>query len=129
MTVAREWAAYCRTTASVALAPNVEARARLCVADHLHAAMHGVRSDTAAMLRRYFGWEGSSSAATSAESSAFYSGAISAVHEIDDVHQDLVPQSVLLVLARRTFGLSITESARQLDEPVLQGLGRVKSLD
>jgi 2-methylcitrate dehydratase PrpD len=101
MTVAREWAAYCQASASTALPPNVEARARLCVADHLHAAMHGARSDTAAMLRRYFGREASASAAGSAESSAFYAGAISAVHEIDDVHQDtsLHPGSVVVAAA------------------------------
>jgi 2-methylcitrate dehydratase PrpD len=110
MTIAREWAAYCRTTASVALPPNVEARARLCLADHLHAAMHGARSDTGAMLRRYFGWEGSSSAAASAaasaESSALYAGAISAVHEIDDVHQDtsLHPGSVVVAAAIAVAG-------------------------
>ena len=89
MTIAREWAAYCQRTASAALPAEVEARARLCLADHLHAAMHGARSHTATMLRRYSGWEQSMvSSALGAESAALYAGAVSAVHEIDDVHQD-----------------------------------------
>jgi ABC-type glutathione transport system ATPase component len=75
MTVAGAWASYCRRTASAALASDVEARARLCVADHLHAAMHGAHSDTAALLRRYLGWGSSGgAAATDAESAALYSG-------------------------------------------------------
>ena len=68
MTVARAWAGYCRGVASAPLPASVEARARLCVADHLHAAMHGARSETATMLRRYFGWaEASRAGATDAE--------------------------------------------------------------
>jgi 2-methylcitrate dehydratase PrpD len=107
MTVARAWAAYCGETAAVALPANVETHARLCVADHLHAAMHGARSDTATMLRRYLGWEGSAHAgATDAESAALYAGAISAVHEIDDVHQDtsLHPGSVVVAAAIASAG-------------------------
>ena len=76
MTVARAWATYCRRTASAALPANVEARARLCVADHLHAAMHGARSDTgndAAPLFR-LGSELRSAGATDAESAALYRG-------------------------------------------------------
>jgi len=102
MTIAREWAAFCRTTASAALPASVEARARLCVADHLHAAMHGARSDTGKLLRRYLGWEANPhSGAVAAESAALYAGAISAVHEIDDVHQDtsLHPGSVVVAAA------------------------------
>jgi 2-methylcitrate dehydratase PrpD len=67
--------------------------------------MHGAHSDTAALLRRYFGWESSAGAtATDAESAALYSGAISAVHEIDDVHQDtsLHPGSVVVAAAIAT---------------------------
>ena len=99
MTVASEWAAYCGQTAAIPLPASVEARARLCVADHLHAAIHGANSGTATMLRRYFGWEDSvRAAAAGAEAAAFYEGAISAVHEIDDVHQDtsLHPGSVVV---------------------------------
>ena len=55
MTIARQFAAFCRRTATAPLPPDVEARARLCVADHLHAAMHGARSDTAVLLSRYLG--------------------------------------------------------------------------
>jgi len=102
MTIAREWAAYGRRTASSALPADVEARARLCVADHLHAAMHGARSDTGKLLRRYLGWEANPhSGAVAAESAALYAGAISAVHEIDDVHQDtsLHPGSVVVAAA------------------------------
>ena len=56
-TVASVWAAYCRTTASNPLPSSVETRARLCVADHLHAAIHGAGSDSATLLRNYLGWE------------------------------------------------------------------------
>jgi len=67
--------------------PLDEARARLCVADHLHAAMHGARSDTGKLLRRYLGLDADPhSGVAQAESAALYAGAISAVHEIDDVH-------------------------------------------
>jgi len=72
------------------------------VADHLHAAMHGARSDTGKLLRRYLGWEANPhSGAVAAESAALYAGAISAVHEIDDVHQDtsLHPGSVVVAAA------------------------------
>ena len=90
MTVAGAWAAYCGEVASAPLPASVEARARLCVADHVHAAMHGARSDTATMLRRYFDrGEASHAGAADAESAALYAGTISAVHEIDDVHQDV----------------------------------------
>ena len=107
MTVARAWAAYCRDVASVPLPAIVEARARLCVADHLHAAMHGARSDTATMLRRYFDrGQGSRASAPDAEADALYAGAISAVHEIDDVHQDtsLHPGSVVVAAAIASAG-------------------------
>ncbi|MGZ5250863.1 MAG: MmgE/PrpD family protein, partial [Caldimonas sp.] len=107
MTVARAWAAYCGDVASAPLPASVQARARLCVADHLHAAMHGARSDTATMLHRYFGWEESvRAAAAGAESAALYAGAISAVHEIDDVHQDtsLHPGSVVVAAAIASAG-------------------------
>ena len=102
MTVASEWAAYCRTTASNPLPANVEARARLCVADHLHAAIHGARSDTATLLRSYLGRDAATRGpAINAESAALYAGALSAVHEIDDVHQDtsLHPGSVVVAAA------------------------------
>ena len=100
-TVAGVWAAYCRTTASNPLPESVAARARLCVADHLHAAIHGADSDTATLLRNYLGRESARAPATNAESAALFSGAISAVHEIDDVHQDtsLHPGSVVVAAA------------------------------
>ena len=69
--------------------------------------MHGARSDTATMLRRYFGWgEVSRAGAADAESAALYAGAISAVHEIDDVHQDtsLHPGSVVVAAAIASAG-------------------------
>jgi 2-methylcitrate dehydratase PrpD len=79
----------------------VEARARLCVADHLHAAMHGARSDTGKLLRRYLGWDANHIPAPLRRSRRFVRGAISAVHEIDDVHQDtsLHPGSVVVAAA------------------------------
>ena len=38
MTIAREWAAFCRRTAAATLPASVAQHATLCVADHLHAA-------------------------------------------------------------------------------------------
>jgi 2-methylcitrate dehydratase PrpD len=107
MTVAGEWAAYCRRTASNPLPEDVGTRARLCVADHLHAAIRGVGGDTGTLLRRYLGWDADTHGiATTAESAAFYSGAVSAVHEIDDVHQDtsLHPGSVVVAAALAAAG-------------------------
>lgn len=117
MTVARAWAAYCGDVASAPLPASVEARARLCVADHLHAAMHGARSDTGTMLRRYFDPDGASRAASAdAESAAFYAGAISAVHEIDDVHHDtsLHPGSVVVAAAMASAGETNVPGSRLL---------------
>jgi len=117
MTVARAWAAYCRDVASAPLPASVEVRARLCVADHLHAAMHGARSDTATMLRRYFDrGEATRAGPADAESEAFYAGAVSAVHEIDDVHQDtsLHPGSVVVAAAIATAGEADVPGSRLL---------------
>ncbi len=117
MTVARAWARYCGDVASAPLPASVEARARLCVADHLHAAMHGARSDTATMLRRYLDRDGASRAtAADAESAALYAGAISAVHEIDDVHQDtsLHPGSVVVAAAIASAGETSVPGSRLL---------------
>jgi len=116
-TVARTWAEYCRDIASAPLDPDVEARARLCLADHLHAAMHGARSETASMLRSYFGGGEAARAATAdAESAALYAGAISAVHEIDDVHQDtsLHPGSVVVAAAIACAGEKDVAGSRLL---------------
>ena len=106
MSVAGAWAAWCGAIAATPLPASVEARARLCVADHLHAAIHGARSDTATLVRRYLGWERAGDAASSAESAALYAGALSAVHEIDDVHQDtsLHPGSVVVAAALAAAG-------------------------
>ena len=116
MTVASEWAANCSSTASSPLPANVEARARLCVADHLHAAIHGARSDTATLLRSYLGWERIGGSATHAEAAALYAGAISAVHEIDDVHQDtsLHPGSVVVAAALAAAGECDVSGSRLL---------------
>ena len=85
MTIASDWAAYCVTTASNPLPENVAARTRLCVADHLHAAICGARSETGSLLRRYLGWDANRrEIGTHAESAALYAGAVSAVHEIDE---------------------------------------------
>ncbi len=43
--IAREWAAFCFKTGDATKLPTeTEARAPLCLADHLHAAMHGAGS-------------------------------------------------------------------------------------
>jgi 2-methylcitrate dehydratase PrpD len=102
VTIARELAAFCCQIGTARLPPAVEARARLCVADHLHAAMHGSQSDTSDLLRRYLKWPDSPpSGAIGAELAALYQGAVSAVHEIDDVHQDtsLHPGSAVIAAA------------------------------
>ena len=107
MTVASEWAAYCRRTATNALPAPVDTRARLCLADHLHAAICGARSDTARLLRSYLASHaGSADAVSAAEAAAFYAGALSAVHEIDDVHEDtsLHPGSAVVAAALATAG-------------------------
>lgn len=90
--IAARWAAFSCAAAASTLPGDVEERARLCLADHLHAAMHGARSDTGQLLRAYVGDD------RRAEAFALYAGAISAVHEIDDVHQDtsLHPGSVVV---------------------------------
>ena len=54
MTIAGDIARFCVEVAERPLPPEVENRARLCLADHLHAAMHGARSETGDRLLRYF---------------------------------------------------------------------------
>jgi 2-methylcitrate dehydratase PrpD len=102
VTIARRLAAFCCRIGTARLPPVVEARARLCMADHLHAAMHGAQSDTGDLLKRYIEWSGSPPpGAIGAELTALYQGAMSAVHEIDDVHQDtsLHPGSTVIAAA------------------------------
>lgn len=97
MTIAAEIAAFCAKFGSGPLPPEVEARARLCVADHLHAAMHGARSETGNRVRAYLG----ASAGARAEELALLLGAASTVYEIDDVHKDtsMHPGSVIAATA------------------------------
>jgi len=101
MTIAAGLAAFCTKTRMTALPPEVEARALLCLADHLHAALHGARSETGDRLRRYLASNGATSSPPQAELLALLLGAASTVHEIDDVHQDtsMHPGSVVVSTA------------------------------
>ena len=63
---------------------EVTERARLCVTDHIHAAVLGARGETCALLKEYLGSEH----VQSAEGLALFLGAASTVFEIDDVHHD-----------------------------------------
>ncbi|CAH1696830.1 2-methylcitrate dehydratase PrpD [Hyphomicrobiales bacterium] len=73
---------------------DVADRARLCVGDHLHAALYGTHSETALVLKRYRG-------ATNEEALALQLGTLSTVYEIDDVHRDtsMHPGSVVVAAA------------------------------
>ena len=59
MTIAGGLAEFCTSMASRPLPAAVEDRARLCLADHLHAAIHGMRSETGERLIRYLSPQGS----------------------------------------------------------------------
>lgn len=80
--VSHLFAEFACAAAAAALPGEVAERARLCVVDHLHAALHGARSDTASILRRYRGEPRGD------EATALALGALSTVYEIDDVHRD-----------------------------------------
>jgi 2-methylcitrate dehydratase PrpD len=100
MTIAAGLAEFCSNVASRPLPAAVEDRARLCLADHLHAAIHGMRSETGERLVRYLAPDGAP-AQLDAEVLALLLGAASTVHEIDDVHQDtsMHPGSVIVSAA------------------------------
>src|SRR5262245_53940430 len=97
MTIARQIAAFCHSSATAALPEDAEERARLCVADHLHAAMHGMRSETGRRMMRYAGLP----AVPDGERPARLLCSVAAVHEIDDVHQDtsMHPGAVIVAAA------------------------------
>ena len=92
MTITDGFAAFCSRAAAEPLPAAVEQRARFCLADHLHAALWGSRTETCARLARYQG------GAASAEAAALMLGAAATVYEIDDVHQDtsMHPGSVVV---------------------------------
>jgi 2-methylcitrate dehydratase PrpD len=87
MTITAGLAAFCFRAGTEPLPAAVQQRARLCVADHLHAAMRGARTETATRLMRYLNPDGGAPAPT-AEAAALFLGAASTVYEIDDVHHD-----------------------------------------
>src|SRR5215208_7175258 len=102
MTIARELAEFCYRIGAAPLPLMIETRARHCLADHLHAAMHGARSDTANLLTRYLRWQrGIPFQTIPAEQMALFLGAICAVHKIDDVQQgtSLHPGSAVVAAA------------------------------
>ncbi|MCC7046059.1 MAG: MmgE/PrpD family protein [Alphaproteobacteria bacterium] len=117
MTIANEWAAFGCRTAGMPLPADAEARAALCVADHLHAALHGARSGTGELLGRYLGpRRAQPPTAQGAEGEALLLGVLSAVHEIDDVHQDtsMHPGSVVVAAALAAAAESAASGKRVL---------------
>src|SRR4051794_14398606 len=117
MTIARELAHFCHRTGDTPLPSAVEARARHCVADHLHAAMHGLRSETGERMTRYLGWQGGGVPEKPAtEQMALFLGTISAVHEIDDVQQgtSLHPGSAVVAAALASMNENSVSGARLL---------------
>ena len=101
ITIAGALAEFCSKVATQPLPAAVQGRARLCLADHLHAAIHGVRSETGERLIRYLSPNGAPPAQLGAEALALLLGSASTVHEIDDVHQDtsMHPGSVVVSAA------------------------------
>lgn len=93
-TISARLAAFAVSAASAPLPAEVAARARLCVVDHLHAALHGAHSETASVLNRYGSGAGS-------DALALRLGALSTVYEIDDVHRDtsMHPGSTIVAAA------------------------------
>ena len=91
---------FCAVLQTKPVAAAAVERARVCLADHLHAAILGLRSETSDRLIKYLGWDGRRPAVT-AESLALLLGAASTVHEIDDVHWDtsMHPGSVVVSAA------------------------------
>lgn len=98
MIIAEEIADFCCQVATKPVPAAVEERARLCVADHLHAALYGARSETCERLRRYLAPSATPPKQPAAEALALLLGAASTVHEIDDVHHDtsMHPGSVIV---------------------------------
>lgn len=96
MTITAGIAAFCRCSSTQPLPAAVEERARLCLADHLHAAMRGARTETGWRVKDYL-----ASQALAAEAVALLLGAASTVLEIDDVHQDtsMHPGSIVVAAA------------------------------
>lgn len=91
---------FCAGLQTKPSSPDGMERARVCLADHLHAAILGLRSETGARLIKYLRWDGRQSV-VNAESLALLLGAASTVHEIDDVHWDtsMHPGSVVVSTA------------------------------
>jgi 2-methylcitrate dehydratase PrpD len=98
--IAAAWGEFCASMQSKLSSADALERARSCLADHLHAAILGLRSETCARLIKYLGWDGRQSM-VNAESLALLLGAASTVHEIDDVHWDtsMHPGSVVVSAA------------------------------
>lgn len=98
--IAAAWGAFCAGMQSRPSSADALARAHACLADHLHAAILGLWSETGARLIKYLGWDGRQSS-VNAESFALLLGAASTVHEIDDVHWDtsMHPGSVVVSAA------------------------------
>lgn len=78
--------------------------------------MHGARSDTSVLLSRYLRSDQVAPAATLAEPAGLLLGALAAVHEIDDVHQDtsMHPGSVVVAASLAALTESSASGARVL---------------
>ena len=98
--VAEAWGEFCAGMQTKPSSTDALERARACLADHLHAAILGLRSETGDRLIKYLGWDGRQPAVTT-ESLALLLGSASTVHEIDDVHWDtsMHPGSVVVSTA------------------------------
>ncbi|MBE7732829.1 MmgE/PrpD family protein [Devosia faecipullorum] len=108
-TISARIAAFAVAAASDPVPPEVAERARHCVIDHLHAALQGTNSQTAAILNGYDG-------AAGAEALALRLGALSTVYEIDDVHRDtsMHPGSTVVAAALAAALDSKADDARLL---------------
>lgn len=108
-TISTRLAAFASSVAAHSLPADVTERARLCVVDHLQAALHGTHSETASVLKRYRG-------AADEEALALLLGALSTVYEIDDVHRDtsMHPGSVVVAAALAAASGAATSDARLL---------------
>ena len=110
---------FCARLQTKPAAADAVARARACLADHLHAAILGLRSETGARLIKYLG-SGGGQSVVNAESLALLLGAASTVYEIDDVHWDtsMHPGSVVVSAALGCLIDASVSGARLLNATV-----------
>lgn len=95
MNITRRLAEFCHQILSLGIPAEVEERAKICIADVLHAILLSLPSRTSNMLGQYLDQsprKGFCSAvgrgSADAEAAALFNASLAAVHEIDDVHFD-----------------------------------------